>query len=62
MPPATSMPTDGHMTSSRMSTRRPSAAMQALVAAATAAQHPGMMPPISMLVLTRSPMMIPVRC
>ena len=59
MPPATSMPTAGHMISSRMSTRRASAAISPCDSSHGGAITQPMMPPISMLALIRRPMIMP---
>ena len=59
MPPATSMPTDGHITSSSTSTRRPSAASSPCETSHGGISTHATMPPISMLALMRRPMMMP---
>ena len=59
MPPATSIPTAGHMISRRMSTRRASAAISPCDSSHGGAITQPMMPPISMLALMRRPMIIP---
>ena len=59
IPPATSRPTDGHITSSRMSTRRPSAASSPCDTSHGGITTQARRPPISMLALMRRPMMMP---
>ena len=59
MPPAISMPTANHITVSRTSTRFASAAMSPCERSHGGARIQPMTPPMNMLVLMRSPMMMP---